>query len=313
MADSKEEGLRERAYNALTGLFAGDAAALGLHWIYDQADILSRIGDGKPEFLDPKTHSKWHREVVLGDLSHHGDDARVFLASVVESKGIDAANYQKHFLEYFGSPSYKKYLDHAPSEFVEGKKPVDDAQSSALTRCAVVAVLTLMKSDAEAEEAALKALRVIHKSGDADVTALAGTLAIRAVLKNPGKPIGTSLETVKSHKTTVAGFAPTVKTLFTNLLGKSSLSNQAFTKAVGASCPSMFTLPTGLHAAAKDGSYEEVIRDIILSGGDSCGRIMVAGAVAGATFGTPAAWFDKVLAKDEIKTNIEALLDLAGL
>jgi len=313
MADSKEEGLRARAYNALTGIFAGDAAALGLHWIYDQADILSRVGDGKPEFQDPKVHSKWHREVVLGDLSHHADDARVFLASVVEAKGVDVPTYQKKFVEYFGSSSYKKYLDNAPSEFLTSKAPVDDAQSSALTRCAVVAVLTLLKSDAEAEAAALKALRAIHKSGDADVTALAGTLAIRAVLKNPGKTIGESLATVKSHETKVAGFSATVKTLFTNLLGKSSLTNQAFTKAVGASCPSMFTLPTGLHAAAKDGSYEEVIRDIILSGGDTCGRIMVAGAVAGAKFGTPAAWFDKVLVKDEVKANIEALLDIAGL
>ena len=45
--------LRDRARDAILGAFVGDAAATGLHWIYD-VDEVERLGGDAPEFFSPK-------------------------------------------------------------------------------------------------------------------------------------------------------------------------------------------------------------------------------------------------------------------
>ena len=69
---------------------------------------------------------------------------------------------------------------------------------------------------------------------------------------------------------------------------------------IGMSCNLEFGLPGALHILQHSSSYQQAVRTNILAGGDSCGRAIVIGAVAGAVYGAegnngiPAQWITKL-------------------
>jgi ADP-ribosylglycohydrolase len=65
------------------------------------------------------------------------------------------------------------------------------------------------------------------------------------------------------------------------------------------------SLPVALHAALHGPDFIASARATILAGGDSAGRLHVAGAIRGATEGAPDAW----LARVDARARIEELLD----
>ncbi len=108
-----------RAKNAILGALVADAAALGLHWIYDQERIREVAGN-TPEFREPDASAYEgvpsffaHGKKRAGDLSHYGEQALVLLRSLVESDGeLDAVHYERRFRDHFGpGGEYVGYID----------------------------------------------------------------------------------------------------------------------------------------------------------------------------------------------------------
>ena len=58
--------MRDRARNAILGALVGDAAATGLHWIYD-TDEVRRRGGTTPEF-QPPAQNPYHARRSVGDF-----------------------------------------------------------------------------------------------------------------------------------------------------------------------------------------------------------------------------------------------------
>lgn len=108
---------RKRA--AVLGTVVGDAAALGLHWIYTQPRI-RKIAPEAPEFLEPKAehyegvpgyfaHSRKH----AGDNTMYGEYVLALLRAMTSKEGeYHAGTYLTTFRDYFGpGGDYVGYAD----------------------------------------------------------------------------------------------------------------------------------------------------------------------------------------------------------
>ena len=109
----------DRAKNAILGALVADAAALGLHWIYDQ-DRVREVAGNTPEFREPDASAYEgvpsffaHGKKRAGDLSQYGEQALVLLRSLVDNDGqLDAAHYERRFRDHFGpGGEYVGYID----------------------------------------------------------------------------------------------------------------------------------------------------------------------------------------------------------
>ena len=109
----------ERRRAAILGCVVGDAAALGLHWIYTQPRI-RKIAPESPEFLEPKAehyegvpgyfaHSRKH----AGDSTMYGEYVIALLRSMASKEGeYHAGDYLTTFRNYFGpGGDYVGYAD----------------------------------------------------------------------------------------------------------------------------------------------------------------------------------------------------------
>ena len=72
--------LRERHAGLLYGALAGDALALGAHWIYDPAEIARRWGE-ITDFQAPDPGG-YHPGKTAGDQTHYGDQTLVLMESL---------------------------------------------------------------------------------------------------------------------------------------------------------------------------------------------------------------------------------------
>ena len=107
--------------NAIIGALVADAAAMGLHWLYDQARIAELASDSI-EFRTPDANDFEgvagyfaHPKKQAGDLSQYGEQLMVMLRSLAAHDGeYDQARYQSAFREHFGyGGDYVGYIDRA--------------------------------------------------------------------------------------------------------------------------------------------------------------------------------------------------------
>ena len=114
-----ESDRRDRAKNAILGALVADAAALGLHWIYDQ-DRVREVAGNTPEFREPDARAYEgvpsffaHGKKRAGDLSQYGEQALVLLRSLIDNDGeLDAVHYERRFRDHFGpGGEYVGYID----------------------------------------------------------------------------------------------------------------------------------------------------------------------------------------------------------
>ena len=90
---------------------------------------------------------------------------------------------------------------------------------------------------------------------------------------------------------------------------------KAVTLTFGPACDCAMGVPSALHNVAKSASFTDAVRTNIYACGDSCGRAMVVGPLAGALYGTggergiPAEWIERTRLAGEVE---ELLRKVAG-
>ena len=101
-----------------------DAAAMGLHWIYDQPHI-KKIAPSNPEFCEPLAANYEnvagfyaHESRSSGEQSQYGEQALVMLRSMAATNAqFDAQHYSQSFRSHFGyGGPYVGYIDRATRE-----------------------------------------------------------------------------------------------------------------------------------------------------------------------------------------------------
>ncbi|HEX5137615.1 MAG TPA: ADP-ribosylglycohydrolase family protein [Planctomycetota bacterium] len=281
--------MNERARNAILGALVGDAAAMGLHWVYD-VDEARRRGGAAPEFQPP---GQYHARRRPGDFTHYGDHAVVVLESLAERGRLDLDDYKRPMLARFGDRGYDGYLDKATKWLVATRSGADDDQAGCFAKLAPI--LAVYLDDPERDARLDAAFRVTHDNDLAVECGLAAAAAIRAAIlgANPHGAVAAAAER--------GGEA--------GRLARAALEagpdHLAFAKRAGQACPVGQSLPVALHAALVGPDYAASVRATILAGGDSAGRLLVAGAIRGATDGVPEAW----LARVRDRARIDGLLD----
>lgn len=123
-----------RARHLILGALVADAAAMGLHWLYDQ-DRIQEVAPEAPEFLPPtKAHFDGfpaffaHPDRVSGEQSQYGEQALVMARALAANYGAyDQALYLEHFAAHFGyGGKYVGYIDHATRGTLDNVRRADD-------------------------------------------------------------------------------------------------------------------------------------------------------------------------------------------
>lgn len=127
--------LKERAKNLILGALVADAAAMGLHWIYDQ-DHIAKIAPDTPEFRDPVAQNYAgvsaffaHGTLRAGQQSQYGAQVLVMLRALVAQDGrYDPVEYAGQFRAHFGyGGGWVGYIDHATRETLNNFLRSNDA------------------------------------------------------------------------------------------------------------------------------------------------------------------------------------------
>ena len=111
--------------DAIAGTLVADAAALGLHWMYDQTVIQAVETTGDVLFREPDANVFEGRKGYFaqggrhaGELSHYGESARL-VAQLAIDKVYDAKAHQQAFFAVFGPcGSFRGYADHATKALI---------------------------------------------------------------------------------------------------------------------------------------------------------------------------------------------------
>jgi ADP-ribosylglycohydrolase len=280
---------RERARGAILGALVGDAAAMGLHWIYDM-DEVRRRGSSAPEFQPP---GQYHARRRPGDLTHYGDHAMVVLESLAECGKLDLDDYKRRMLARFADRAYDGYLDKATKWLVATRSGADDDQAGVFAKLAPIVAVHL--DDPERDARLDAAIRVTHDNGRAAGCGLAAAAAIRAAIlgANPHGAVAAVVERGGEGGR------------LARMALEAGPDHLAFARKAGQACPVGQALPVALHAALAGRDFAASVRATILAGGDSAGRLLVAGAIRGATDGVPDSW----LARLRDRARIGQLLD----
>ena len=129
-----------RKKNLVLGALAADAAAMGLHWIYDQ-DHIAKLAPVTPEFRPPDAADYAgvpgyfaHPMRVPGNPSQYGEQLLVMLRALEAAGGTyDPQSYAAAFRAHFGyGGAYVGYIDHATRNTLDNFRRADEAAMQAV-------------------------------------------------------------------------------------------------------------------------------------------------------------------------------------
>ena len=294
---------------AVLGALVADAAALGLHWIYDAARLRALQQAAPLAFRSPDPASYAgvqgyyaHAGKAAGDLSPYGESCRLMLSHLARWDGVFRRQaYQQEWLACFGpGGTWVGYADRptrrtvmrllscATPEQYPAVSGVDDDQLPAL-EC-VPALVACHRGDLDSLMPVVQqAVAVTHDDPVARDAAHACALALQQVVSGAG------LAQALANAAAAAG--PVLQPLLVEALAMPVLDPQAASARFGMPCHLPQGSPVLFHIALRAGSFQEAVEANILAGGDSCGRSLMLGAfcaavaaVRGDTTAIPQAW-----------------------
>ncbi|MFK7762578.1 MAG: ADP-ribosylglycohydrolase family protein [Roseobacter sp.] len=291
---------------ALMGALTADAAGLGLHWVYDVARIAQVVGDspaaftpisvenyaGKPEYFV-------HGARRDGQLSQYGETLALVMRSILAENKFDAAAYQIAFTQHFGpGGGFVGYIDRPTrgtlANIAAGNlhpSGIDDDQHPAITT--LPAVISKHGLDSAKIKAAIEVTNV-NETASHFGALIAKTLA--CVMD--GAALNTALEDIA-----------TSEPLLQKAL-ESKLDSIEYGEITRRACHLHQGTPLSWHILAHTTSYQDAVETNIKAGGDSAGRAMIVGALAGAAYGMqgiPKEWLDALEGSAALMKSAERL------
>lgn len=299
MADrSRSEDIEARA-SVVLGALVADAAAMGLHWLYDPERIATIADRQEPTFLaadqghfDGTKGYFAHSGKAAGELSQYGATLVLAMDSLIATEGrLSIPDYQRRYLAFYGpGGDWKGYVDRptrgtltnlgaSVTDETSETSGIDDDQMPAFS---TVPALVARGPDASSlEEDIVKLVRVTNDNPLATEAALI-VARVTAALLAGADPEATLMMQADAS-------SDQLRTLLRQALSGNERNSVDMAGEFGRACHVHQGLPVVFHIANHAESYESAIRTNILAGGDSCGRSMALGAILGARFGFGAA------------------------
>lgn len=293
-AQSENVSVEQRA-GIVLGALVADAAAMGLHWLYDPERLATIAETSDPAFqnadrrnFDGAKGYFAHEGKPAGELSQYGAVLALAMDSLVSSQGQpDIADYQQRFLAFFGpGGEWQGYIDRPTrgalanlgaggSEETPEITGIDDDQMPALSPVPAVVAADPDHPDLEMRVTAM--VRVTNDNPLAVEAAVMLARLIRSMLHGEG--LSTALDAEAERVGDV------LQPLLNEALGEADQSSVDIAGHFGRACHVQQGLPVAFHILNTAESFEDGVRKNILAGGDSCGRAMALGSILGARFG----------------------------
>ncbi|WP_108484311.1 ADP-ribosylglycohydrolase family protein [Oceaniglobus ichthyenteri] len=276
--------MTQRKQAALMGALVADAAALGAHWIYDPDRIATlRARFGRAAFIpvDPAHYEGGvgyfaHASRETGMPTQYGAVLALAIASIRRAGGFDRAAYQSEFAAFFGAGgAYQGYIDRPTRGALANiaadqtdPSGIDDDQLPAIATLPAVIVAHYGESDLLGRiEQAISVTNVndvasAHGATFAQVlSAVIGGMSLNDALSQLSDPaLRDALNTDETDSTVYGG-------------------------VTGRACHLPMAMPLAMHILTHATSYQDAVERNIAAGGDSAGRAIIIGALAGAAFG----------------------------
>jgi ADP-ribosylglycohydrolase len=288
--------------------FLGDSLALGVHWIYDTAQI--QAGYGRVDsLLKPKPDS-YHPTKEKGEFTHYGDQTLVLLESVAARKGFHLDDFAARWCALF--KGYRGYYDQATKatlrNFEMGKSPEDGGSSSNdLAGAARIAPLVFRYRDDPDSlvEAARAQTRMTHNNPVVVDSAEFFARTAQSVL-NGQTPISAMTRVGEER----FGDSHLREWVQEGIRSKDEES-VATVGRFGQSCHAEEAFPGVVHLIARhEADLKEGLVQAVMAGGDNAGRAMIVGMVLGAYLGQealPMEWMKDLKKAEEIRRYLEKL------
>jgi len=283
--------------NALTGALVSDAAALGMHWLYDQEQIARVQSTGSILFRQPDINiydgqkgffAQGGRQA--GQLSHYGESARLVAELCATGQYSTDAHRQAFFAAFGPCGTFNGYADRptkaliakilVEADTLEDPSGVDDDQMPGL--CPVPGVFAAGLP----LETILQAVQVI--STNKQVVESATIVSICLELMADGMPLTQALtQSAQSGTGAIHG-------LINEAIERTDYTPLDVATHFNLACHVPQGMPIAWHLLYYADSFEMAVRDNIRCGGDSCGRSMIIGSIAGMAFDIPAHLLSKI-------------------
>jgi len=290
--------------NAVNGALIADAAAMGLHWMYDQDHLNLIAQTGEVLFRQPdaalysgKKSYFAHPDKRGGEFSQYGEATQMIAALALSPAGFSIPGYHEEFLSRFGPcGSYRGFADRPTKALVAcllyhgdklpAKTGSDDSQMPAFEF-----VPGLFAAGVDRSE-----LPAIVQSLTINETAVSGAQVLLHCLE--AIESGSSLQDgmVSSIAVANAELAPVLRTALEAREGIYDV--QAVAQQFGMPCHVIQGLPVAYSILANTSDFTSALRHNVMAGGDCCGRALAIGAIAGLVYGVP----------DEMAVRVKALL-----
>ena len=284
--------------NALTGTLVADAAAMGLHWLYDQEQIAAINATGSVLFRQPDANAFADRKAFFahagrhaGQLSHYGESARL-LSEVCANGGYDSGAHRDAFFASFGPcGSFRGYADRPTkalvARIINDGDDVQDPTGSDDDQLPALAPVAGMFANGFSRDLTAAAVCVISTHKDV----LDSAELLLACLNDiaDGKSLKSAL------KDTAQSASTPINSLVQEALALDPYQPLEAARHFGMACQVKQGMPVVWHILNHADSFEMAVHDNISCGGDSCGRAMALGAIAGLAFDIPSALTDRMV------------------
>lgn len=296
MSDPAASPLPPAAQGCLLGAFVADSLALGPHWMYDRAEIVSRFGRVVGLHAPATTY---HPGKQAGDFTHLGDQMALLLDSLKATDGrFDASDFMKLWTAFWKNPATQSYPDKATRHTlaqIDAGRPLleagfDSEELAGPVRGLAVLAMALAAGAGleEMMNASRTQTRLTHCNALADD--VAAFLARLVFLLGKGNPLPGALQVA------LAASSAKVQSLVrqAETPAVANLSTGDAVDALGQSCSLTEALPASILILRRHGrSFEEALVENVMAGGDSAARGILIGGVLGLVHGVdgiPAAW-----------------------
>ncbi|OAN18274.1 ADP-ribosylglycohydrolase [Photobacterium jeanii] len=317
-----------RRYAAIMGALIADAASMGTHWIYSPERIKALTSLPNFPFIEPNAEHYQgvdgyyaHDKLVAGEQTIYGEWLALYIRLLADPS-LSINQMQQQMLEYFGpGGEFMGYVDtptkallltlfsQDPEDWPEDSGS-DDDQNPAL--CAVPALVALKYSSEQLEQEIDRIVGITHQGDTALQCAKAFASALNEALRSQRIDPVLNILKIKSPEP-IRDKIEQVRAL----TGDVNDLNHVLT-IVNQACHLPDSLPLSAWILQNSDSFTEAVLNNIRASGDSCGRAMLIGAIAGACYGfgdekgIPISWLARLQNGEATAEDIEALLARAN-
>lgn len=300
--------MHDRARAMVLASFAGDALALGAHWIYETDRIEKEFG--RVERLRSPLADSYHPGKRKGDFTHYGDQALLLLQSVAANKGFILDDFSHCWQSFFADCD--SYVDSASQEtlnnFAQGAGPGNSGSSSSdLGGVARIAALAyLYRDDFDEMSTAVHAQTAMTHAAPASLAGADFLSRTLFAILHGAAPREAMEEALDEG---VADMALDMRLAVA--LDSAGKDSRQVIEQFGQMCSIVSALPGVVHLVLSYGDdLRRALIENVMAGGDSAARGMVVGMILGASLGidaVPAEWLQEMNRYEEINRLLKEL------